>query len=244
MASSLSSPPCLYGDGIDAQTLSVFARACGFQSMPEGLSPDGCGGRSILAVTPEQIPELPVLMGQRCHAALEIIDGEGQIDPESLANLTTPMLGFSLSTISAYNNDCASMVCDVLLARGALSPVRRSDIELALHEAISNAVVHGNLCVQSNTKGDLGHFAKFALELQAMMASPEARRRIDIACNWDHEFLDISITDKGRGYDASMLPKDVDPFVPAGRGLAIIRSLALSVNVTHGGRVTTLRFLV
>ena len=245
MASSPASLPRLYGVGVSAEALARLAEVCGCQPMPDGSTPsDEREGCDVLVVATDRVPDLPTMIGQNFNAVMEYIDGEQEIDAESVDNLTSGELCFSFSTSSAYTMDSAAIICDTLLSRGALSPMRRSDIELALHEALSNAVVHGNLAVQSNTKGDFGHFAKFALELQAMMASPEARRRVDIVCKWDHEFLDITVTDKGRGYDASMLPKDVDPFVPAGRGLAIIRSLALSMNVTHGGRVSTLRFLI
>jgi anti-sigma regulatory factor (Ser/Thr protein kinase) len=115
-------------------------------------------------------------------------------------------------------------------------------VELSLHETISNAVVHGNLGIVSATKSSAADFGAFAQALQAGMKTPEARRRIDIMAQWDSEFLDITVADKGKGYNESDLPT-TDPFAPAGRGLAIIRSLTLAMNVTEGGRIITLRFL-
>lgn len=233
----------LYAEGVDAEALTKIAQAGGFQATPIGSFPADRTEKNIALVSNGQAENLFPLLTKPYDGFIEYIEGENTVDEESMRVMHDAMLGFSLSTATAYQNDSAALVSEALLERGVLSPMRKSDVELALHEAISNAVVHGNLSVQSNMQGELAKFAQFAQELQNRMNSPDALKRVDIACTWDHEFLDVVIIDKGRGYDMSMLPKDIDPFAPAGRGLAIIRSLALSMTVSQGGRISTLRFL-
>ncbi len=233
----------LYAEGVDAEALTKIAQAGVFQATPVGSFPTDRTEKNYALVSSDQAVNLFPLLAKPYDGFIEYIKGEDTIDEESMLVMHGAMMGFSLSTATAYQNDSAALVSEALLERGVLSPMRKSDVELALHEAISNAVVHGNLSVQSNMQGELAKFAQFAQELQNRMSSPDALKRVDIACTWDHEFLDVVIIDKGRGYDMSMLPRDVDPFAPAGRGLAIIRSLALSMTVSQGGRISTLRFL-
>lgn len=233
----------LYGDGVPTEALSAVAQRHGFELAPNGSAPNGHGSPNILLSSKVGNDSLAPAMGQPYQAYVEMIGDGEQLNAETLDGLKTGKLCFSLATNTAYQIDSAALICDALAARGVLSPMRRPDVELSLHECISNAVVHGNLGLQSNMKGDVSNFAKFAQELQAKMKAPEASRRVDIIAGWDHEFLDISVMDKGSGYDETKLPANLDPFAPAGRGLAIIRSLTLAMNVTHGGRVTTLRFL-
>lgn len=237
------SPAHLYGEGVDREALARLAAGCGFIPAPEGVRPNGEDVRNVLLLATRAIADPGEWLVRPVHAYVELIEGEPELGAETLEIILSSRLCFSLATSTAFSHDSAALFCEALVARGILTPMRRSDVELSLHETISNAVVHGNLAIESNTKGDVANFTKFAQALQESMKAPEARLRVDIAATWDHEFLDITVIDKGKGYDASKLPKDVDPFAPAGRGLAIIRSLALSMNVTHGGRITTLRFL-
>jgi hypothetical protein len=233
----------LYGDGVSPETLTQIAGHHGWQLAPQGSAPNGHDGRHVLLLGKVDGGKLGPALATPYHAYVELIGDGAQLNPETSEAVSSGKLCFSLATDTAYQMDSAALICDALTARGVLTPMRRPDVELSLHETISNAVVHGNLKLESNMKGDAGNFAKFAQELQQRMTSPEAKRRVDIIASWDHEFLDISVMDKGDGYDESKLPANVDPFAPAGRGLAIIRSLTLAMNVTHGGRVTTLRFL-
>lgn len=234
----------LHGHGVSQDQLVSIASGAGLD-VSHGTAPATSDGlRHIALIEGMDQADLDPLLRASYSAYVELIDGsEPQINTETLEALDSGALCFSMSAATAYSIDSAAVICDALAARGVLSPMRRSDVELSLHETISNAVVHGNLALESNRKGDAAHFAEFAQELQTRMRSPAARLRVEVAAVWDMEFLDITVSDKGKGYDESKLPADIDPFAPAGRGLSIIRSLTLAMNVTHGGRVTTLRFL-
>ncbi len=233
----------LYGNGVPDEILHGVAQRHGFTLAPQGTHPAAGNGVAVLVSASMDGTAISQALSQPYQGYVELTSAEDQLTSTTLEGIGARKLCFSLTTSTAYTIDSAALVCDALAARGVLTPIRRPDVELALHESISNAVVHGNLGLESNMKGDVGNFAKFAQELQSRMVGPEARRRVDVIASWDHEFLDISIIDQGNGYDESKLPANMDPFAPAGRGLAIIRSLTLAMNVTHGGRVTTLRFL-
>lgn len=234
---------CLYGDGVPDDLLARTAARHGLDLAKNGTKPSDPGQHNVLLMSKVELDHLARWIASPFSAYIEVIDGEpDQLNPETVDSIKGGRLCFSLATDTAYKMDSAALVCDALSARGVLSPIRRQDVELSLHETISNAVVHGNLGIESAKKGNIESFSNFAVNLMENMNKPEAKRRIDISAAWDSEFLDISVSDKGRGYDETKLPVN-DPFAPAGRGLAIIRSLTLAMNVTNGGRVTTLRFL-
>lgn len=233
----------LYGDGIAPERLGEIAARHGLVVSGDGAPTVGQQTESILLLDAVDHERLNRCVTAPYTAFIEVIGAADPLAGEMMATIKKSHLLFSLRTSTAYQMDSAALICEALTSRGILSVMKRSDVELSLHETISNAVVHGNLALASNMKGDAANFAKFAQELQSRMSSPDADKRVNIIATWDSEFLDISVVDNGQGYDESKLPANTDPFAPAGRGLAIIRSLTLAMNVTHGGRVTTLRFL-
>lgn len=231
----------LYGDGVSPDKIADVAKQHSL-AVANG-TPVSREHSGVLLLAQIDSAKFPTQLTEPYAAYVEVIDGAEDLDAETICGINEGKLCFSFATSTAYQIDSAAYVCEALAARGILTPMKRADVELSLHETISNAVVHGNLNLASNMKGSASYFAAFAQELQHRMASPDAKRRVNIIASWDNEFLDISVSDQGQGYDESKLPANVDPFAPAGRGLAIIRSLTLAMNVTHGGRITTLRFV-
>jgi len=233
----------LFGDGVPGEVLARIAARYGMEHAASGCLPADRSLKNIVLLGAVHQDHILPWLSSPADAYIELITEDSPISDEVLENLNSGKLCFSFATSTAYLTDYAALVCEALAARGILTPMRRPDVELSVHETISNAVVHGNLALASNMKGDVQHFSEFAQALQNRMTAPEAKKRVDITAQWDHEFLDITVADQGKGYDESKLPANLDPFAPAGRGLSIIRSLTLSMNVTHGGRMTTLRFL-
>jgi serine/threonine-protein kinase RsbW len=93
------------------------------------------------------------------------------------------------------------------------------DIELALGEALLNAVIHGNA------------------------QDPYKRVYVTTRCNSDGE-VSITIRDQGLGFDSRAVP---DPTAPEnrmsshGRGIYLIRSLMDEVSFDEGGTVLHMR---
>src|ERR1035438_1756702 len=100
-------------------------------------------------------------------------------------------------------------------------------IALALHEALVNALEHGNLELESTLKGDLcveeDPYSKLREE---RMSDPVfAGRLIEIRLAMDTERFEVEISDEGNGFDTSRmsaLPKGSDMGSHCGRGLPMI----------------------
>ncbi len=94
-----------------------------------------------------------------------------------------------------------------------------TDIELALHEALANAVIHGN--------GE----------------SPRKRIYLSCRCYMDGE-VSIRVRDEGRGFDSSAVP---DPtfrenlLLTHGRGIYLMRTLMDEVSFEEGGAIVIMR---
>ena len=171
-------------------------------------------------------------------------DGTGTLDADWLGAPPVEQ-GFylSLTTGTAYGLQCAVLVCDELARRGVLTPERRGNIELCLHEAIANAIVHGNLEIPSATKDQPEGYRLFSKLLRERLGDGAVRqRRIDIFARWTGESLTIAVVDQGNGFDAMALPQDTGSGAHSGRGFLFMRALARRISVTDGGRCTLLHF--
>ncbi|NYZ15263.1 ATP-binding protein [Azospirillum sp. RWY-5-1] len=152
-------------------------------------------------------------------------------------------LYLSLTTRTAFGAQCAVLVCDALAARGVLTQERRSAVELCLHEAVANAVVHGNLEIASSAKDRPDGYRVFSQLVGERMRDPVlGNRRTDIFARWRGAVLVIAVSDQGNGFDTAILPPDAGGTARSGRGFIFMRALAQDVTVTDGGRCTALRF--
>jgi len=94
-----------------------------------------------------------------------------------------------------------------------------ADIEMALHEALANAVIHGN--------GE----------------NPCKRIYVECRCYMDGE-VSITVRDEGRGFDSSAV---LDPTVlenllfTHGRGIYLIKTSMDEVSFEEGGAVVMMR---
>ena len=108
------------------------------------------------------------------------------------------------------------------------------NISVCLREALANAIIHGNLEIDSTLKED--SWGQFETLLRGREASPKfGKRQIIIRCQMSLEQVKLEVEDQGRGFDANSwktynpasMP-DHDPMgtlVKSGRGLLIITSL-------------------
>lgn len=116
---------------------------------------------------------------------------------------------------------------DRLVPMGFASSNNLDVIAMAFHEALVNALEHGNLELESSLKGDL--FAEEdpyqRLRAERMRDPAFAGRLIEVRLAMDTERFELEISDEGRGFDASEifpLPKDSDMAPHCGRGLPLI----------------------
>ncbi|WP_448204434.1 ATP-binding protein [Azospirillum sp. sgz302134] len=230
----------------DRVPAEVAARAAARFGIPE----DGVGAsRAAAAMLVAQADRDSVreALDQNSFLTVELTEREdttGAIDGDWLGAPPVDQ-GFylSLTTGTAYGLQCAVLVCDELVRRGVLRPERRGNIELCLHEAIANAIVHGNMGIPSSTKDQPEGYRLFSQMLRERLGDNAVRgRRLDLFARWNAESLSIAVVDQGGGFDTSSLPERADTGAHSGRGFLFMRTLAKRVSVTDGGRCTVLHF--
>ena len=123
---------------------------------------------------------------------------------------------------------------------GACQESRAGKLMVALLEAMSNAVIHGNLELGSELKerGD-DSFAR-ALAERASDARL-AGRTVDIQVAYDGETCHWLITDQGRGFDVAAvlercLSDDPEVLLASGRGILMMTSFLDGIQYELGGR--------
>jgi anti-sigma regulatory factor (Ser/Thr protein kinase) len=141
---------------------------------------------------------------------------------------SAPDFALSLTTESAYRHITASITTDTISKRFKIGDSMKPSIETCLHEAIINAVVHGNLGIESSPTTEQDFKELYAVIEDRIGKALYKGRRINIAV-WNHgEDVEIRINDEGRGFDLDA-PRKADDTMPYGRGLYLIRSLATDV---------------
>lgn len=129
---------------------------------------------------------------------------------------------------------------DRLVPMGFASTSNLDVIAMAFHEALVNALEHGNLELDSSLKGDL--FAKedpYGLLRDQRMADPiYAGRLIEVRLAMDTERFEVEISDEGAGFDASKLSPlrgDSEMAPHCGRGLPLIMLVMDEVHFSDKG---------
>ena len=150
-------------------------------------------------------------------------------------------VAFDVSTTLAYATPLATLFCGQLAAIGALDDGdSRMRIELAAHEAASNAILHGNLGLDDDWRVNPAAFRKRAAAVRdALSDNVRARRRVLLAAAWSDAQIEISVADEGPGYDRSVIEMAT---TRPGRGLSIVVKQADDVTFENDGRLIRLTF--
>ena len=105
-----------------------------------------------------------------------------------------------------------------LLTNCGCVPEGVSDVEIALREALANAIIHGN--------------------------HEDHRKHVHVTCRCEPDEVSIAVKDEGKGFDTNNLP---DPTAPEnigsvhGRGIHVMKSLMDEVRFEEGGVVVHMR---
>ncbi|MEL7088986.1 MAG: ATP-binding protein, partial [Planctomycetota bacterium] len=125
---------------------------------------------------------------------------------------------------------------------GVCDPADRTRIGIALEEALSNALYHGNLQVSSDLREeDLEAYYELAGERR--FSEPYASRKIHITETLSPESARFTIRDEGPGFDTSKLDAEVDENnleKLSGRGLLMMKSFMDEVIYNDKGNEVTL----
>jgi anti-sigma regulatory factor (Ser/Thr protein kinase) len=123
---------------------------------------------------------------------------------------------------------------------GAVQEKRAGRLMLALHEALTNSVIHGNLEVDSDLKEHGDHV--FLQAVAARCGDPHyAGRHVDVRVTYDGLCTRWLLTDQGKGFDVAATLRRLDgegglEDRPSGRGLVMIRAFVDDVRWEQGGR--------
>jgi anti-sigma regulatory factor (Ser/Thr protein kinase) len=121
--------------------------------------------------------------------------------------------------------------------------VKQGAVELALEEAITNAIVHGNLGVSSSLKEH--SFEEFDREIkERSKIAPYSERTVKISYHYLNGKATFIISDDGNGFDWNSYIKkgDADQLELHGRGIIIMRTFANSLEFNEKGDTVTLTF--
>lgn len=128
---------------------------------------------------------------------------------------------------------------DRLVPMGFAKATNVDVIAMAYHEALVNALEHGNLEMDSTLKGDLLSGSDPYAELLAQRLSDPhyATRRVDVRMAATPETYEVTIADDGPGFDTRKLPRISDDTLTkqCGRGLAMIHMVMDEVSHNRKG---------
>jgi anti-sigma regulatory factor (Ser/Thr protein kinase) len=140
--------------------------------------------------------------------------------------MTRSELAFELDNDSSlfnplvvYLQECAA---EMLLCEDS----DRTRIGIALEEALSNALCHGNLEIGSELR-EQGDQAYYQLLDQRRRTPPFAQRRIFVEASLSRDEAVFTVRDEGPGFDPASLPDPTDPENlerASGRGILLMRT--------------------
>ena len=155
-------------------------------------------------------------------------------------------LGFLLTCPVIFSCDVARIFTEALSSRLQFSLARYAKIHLALHEALVNGLIHGNLQLGSELRQSARDFVEYSRLLNERLNDPAyAQKSVSIWATWNDKKLEIKIRDEGAGYAvAPVMQRKTELKAKTGRGLRLIAGTADSCTIEDYGREITLSFML
>ncbi|MFQ3652029.1 MAG: ATP-binding protein [Gemmataceae bacterium] len=113
---------------------------------------------------------------------------------------------------------------------------------VAIHEALTNAILHGNLELDSALREDNENLY-LQLGQQRRLEEPYKSRRVYVTTRYSRQEVAIIVRDEGNGFDPSNLPDPTDPAnlgKVSGRGLLLIQTFMDRVSHNDKGNEITM----
>ncbi len=125
---------------------------------------------------------------------------------------------------------------------GVCDEADRTRVGVALEEALSNALIHGNLEIGSDLRG--GDDCAYCDAIARRRREPPYRdRRIHVEASLGAAGATFVVRDEGRGFDPAALPDPTDPAnleKCSGRGILLMRTFMDEVHFSERGNAVTL----
>ena len=171
----------------------------------------------------------------------------GETTERLMASLETTSFSFRLDNDASLIPPLVQLIKETLAGIGLCDETEQVQVGIALEEALSNAVYHGNLELTSEEMESLG-YDLFRAEAptvveQRRRENPYAQRRVDVQIEVSREEAKFVVRDEGPGFDVSCL-KNVDDQVASeqrqGRGVAHMRLFMDDASYNDKGNEITL----
>lgn len=167
--------------------------------------------------------------------------------PNLAASVVAEQTHLSLASYPHWIEAAAEFLRRKAVLAGACDEARSGKLMIVFHEALSNAIIHGNLELSSLLKEQAGD--DFAESLARRVGEPTfVERRVDVVIDCNVDRCKWRITDQGQGFDVqavteARLQDEPDVVLASGRGLLIMSSFVDDMAYELGGRrlVLTLR---
>ncbi|MEM9658443.1 MAG: ATP-binding protein, partial [Planctomycetota bacterium] len=157
-------------------------------------------------------------------------------------HMTSTQSQFSLAYDAAAQRAFVSYCQDALTMMGICGEALTLQIGMALHEALTNAVEHGNLELPSELReADDGSYE--ALREKRRQEPPYCDRRVYVEAFVSRSEARYVIRDEGHGFDPSLLPDPTDPenlLRSSGRGVLLMHAFMEDVTFNEKGNEVTL----
>ena len=147
--------------------------------------------------------------------------------------------------VDAQVADSLSCVFTIYLPHVAIcNKTTAENISMAIREALSNAMYHGNLEIPSDIREEKG-IKGFNEEIDKRISDEKySHRLVTMHYELNRDYVEYIIEDEGPGFDYESLsdPRDPENFMKdSGRGLLIIRIHMDEVTWSKGGRCIHMR---
>jgi CheY-like chemotaxis protein len=137
-----------------------------------------------------------------------------------------------------------NMLQEDLGGMGLGDATSRMRVGVALQEALSNSLYHGNLEVSSDLRQD-DEREFYGLAERRRHEAPYRERKIRLEARLDRDSATYVIEDEGPGFDTSQLDRPIDPedlMRIGGRGMLLIRTFMDEVRHNEtGNRITLIK---
>lgn len=236
-----SRPPALHAPGLDGDRARRLAAACGLALEPWQPPVRAGEGRAVILLAGPSAPDVTAdAVWEPPHAAwIEVADLADRLLERAITQAMAFDLFASFTTASVNDLHLAGRLVGAATARRALPSGMCDDMELALHEAISNAVVHGNLQVEGMKGLSMESLDRFSADLAERMLDPAfAGRRVEVSARFGDDGLTFEVADEGNGFTWNRR----DGIDASGRGLELITAIVAEATLLEGGRRIRMRF--
>jgi anti-sigma regulatory factor (Ser/Thr protein kinase) len=173
-------------------------------------------------------------------------DGLAGIGQRCIETVRAGGMALSLTATSACTVPLVELIAVAIRRRLALANGENAELmEICLAEAVSNAIIHGNLEIPNHLRATPKGFDTFRQVMRERLSDPVmASRRIEIhvLARQPGSFT-LAVSDQGPGFNlAAQIKKEARADARSGRGLGLIRRACATIESEDGGRTLVMTF--